>query len=145
LEKAQELTAQGQEVAQMRKDAAQVPAQVLPEVRARSFVLVDENGKPLAELGVTEAGGPAVGTRLRFFDDNGKVRLWMGFDKNTGPRFGLYDENGNSRASLAVVKEGSALLLDDENGKPRATLGATKKGPGLSLFDENGKDIWKAP
>jgi hypothetical protein len=136
LEKAQELTAQGQEVAQMRKDAAQFPAQALSEVRARSFVLVNENGKPLAELGVTEAGGPAVGTRLRFFDQKGKPVLWLGVDQN-GPRFDLHDENGKARAALDLLKDGPELILFDENGKMRAGLTATKYGPGLCLFDEN--------
>jgi len=72
LEKA--LNAQGQQIAQVLSSAAQAateatPAQeVLPEVRARSFVLVDENGKVRACL-ATDANGPG----LELYDENGYV------------------------------------------------------------------------
>ena len=68
LEKA--LDAQRQDVAQVRKDASQRPTQVLSEVRARSFVLVDDDGKTRALLD-NDKGGP----RLGLSDENGK-EIW---------------------------------------------------------------------
>ena len=93
LEKA--LEAQRQEMAQVRKDAAQGSAQapqagqVLREVRARKFVLEDENGEIRAGL----------------------VAL------KDGPMLALYDEKGENRAGLGVDKDGPMLALDDENGE----------------------------
>src|SRR4030042_6372175 len=73
------------------------------EIRARSFILVDENGKELAALDATPSG----------------PELWM------------CEENGKSRAMLTVFKGGPKLTLYDDNGKPRALLAGTKDGPGL--------------
>ncbi len=72
-------------------------------VRANAFILVDEQGY----------GG---------FDKKGKVRAWLGTDKD-GPRVVLNDEQGYGGASLAV----------------------TEDGPGLDLFDAKGKLIWGGP
>jgi len=60
-------------------------------------------------------------------------------------RFVLEDENGKTRASLIVGKDGPGLVLLDENGKPRAMLSVLKDGPGLALYDENGNVIKSLP
>jgi len=59
--------------------------------------------------------------------------------------FILEDEKGQPRAALALLEEGSLLVLCDENAKCRAELKVDKDGPILSLFDENLKPIWSAP
>ena len=64
------------------------------EVRARRFVLVDENGKTRATLNVDKAG----------------------------PGLNLYDENEKIRASLSVMKGGPCLCLYDKLGKRDAPL-----------------------
>jgi hypothetical protein len=47
--------------------------------------------------------------------------------------FVLEDENGKSRAVLAVVEGCPALILLSENAKPSVILSATKDGPSLSM------------
>jgi hypothetical protein len=119
---------------------AQREAHVAPKVVARSFVLVDENGKTRAVLaGVKD--GPALG----LYDENGKTRAWLDVGED-GPGLTLYDENGKGRAMLAVGKDGPGLLgLYDENGKPSAVLDVGKHGPGLVLFDKERKIVFRAP
>lgn len=87
------------------------------EIRAKRFILEDENGKTRADLSV---------------------------GKNN-PGLWLFDENGKVRASLNIGKDGSGLGLSDENSKTRIVLYMGKDGPRLALFGENGKLIWKAP
>jgi hypothetical protein len=55
-------------------------------------------------------------------------------------QFVLEDENGKTRATLALTNDGPVLCLTDEKGNPRAVLTAFRVGPRLSLFDEKGKD-----
>jgi len=114
---------------------------VVDEVRARKFTLVDVNGKERAMLDMTE-DGPV----LRLYDEIAKVCAELNAAK-TGPTLRLYDENGKSRAGLTVTKDGiPGLAMIDENDKSRVVLCVTKDGmPELAMFDENGKSIWKAP
>jgi hypothetical protein len=104
------------------------------EIRARSFILEDENGKERAAL-----VGSKDGASLEMLDENGKVRAKMSVDKD-GSMLLLSDENGKLRAGLSAHKFGAGLVLYDENGKYRAMLGTGKDGPSLSLTDEKGKD-----
>jgi hypothetical protein len=83
-----------------------------PEVRAKSFVLVDANGET-------------------------RARLYMSASAN-GPGLTLYDASGKSRAMLAAAPDGPGLVLGDANGKLRAELGVTSNGPGLQLNDASG-------
>ena len=92
-------------------------AQVLSEVRARSFFVVDERGKLCAVL----------------------------TGKGSGPGLSLYDEDGMGRADLTITEMGPSLTLYDENGKPRTALAVIRVGPTLGLWDEKGKIIWHAP
>ena len=118
---------------------AQEKAQVLPEVRARNFVLVDENGKMRAGLTVLK-----YGPGLNLIDENGKIRAQLGVGMN-GPGLFLLDENGKGRTQLIAGMNGPELFLLDENGKTRAGLIVLKAGPRLDFHDENGKAIFKAP
>ena len=86
------------------------------EIRAKSFVLEDENGKPRARLGITECG----------------------------PGLMLLDEKGELCAGLSMTETGPLLALYDENGKGRVVLFVTQDGPHLALHDENGKVTWSA-
>jgi len=101
----------------------------LKEVRARSFVLEDENGKRRAVLGVDKDGPSLVIT-----DENGKPRVTLGMS-NGGPSLGLSDEKGKIRATLIVLKDGPCLHLH-ENDKIRVAITSLNDGPGLRVFDE---------
>jgi len=87
------------------------------QIRASDFLLVDENGRARAELGIIK----------------------------DGTRLAIYDENGQTHAALVVTKDGSHIALHDENGEIRALLSVTKEGPVLALLDEDGEVISGAP
>jgi hypothetical protein len=97
--------------------------------------------RELAELKATQAQRIGKVIRAKRFiveDENGKTRAELSINKD-GPSLSLFDKNGNPRALLSAIKDGPRLELFDENGTPRAGLSALKDGPMLSLFDENGK------
>jgi hypothetical protein len=121
------------------KATAQAAKIVQDEIRARKFVLEDENGKTRAGL-VAGIDGPA----LALFDENGKMRIGMAAFE-FGPGLSLSDENGKMRILVAALKGMATMNLADENGKPRAKLSVPKEGPDLKLIDENGKVLWQAP
>jgi hypothetical protein len=128
-------------------------------VRAKTFILEDENSKRCAKLAIDENG-----TSLWIYGDNGKIGLVLDedgpilslFDKNRkacvvlmvdndGPRLSLHDDKGNMRAGLSVLKNGSVLSLCDENAMGRGALSVTKDGAGLLLHDKNGGLTFSAP
>jgi len=71
-------------------------------------------------------------------DENGTTRASLALDKD-GPGLKLHDENGESRVVLSMGKDQPGLVLSDKNGKARAGLFLVKVGPFLVLTDENGK------
>jgi hypothetical protein len=129
----------------------------LPEVRAKSFVLVDANGETRArlymsapperpELDLLDAkGNPRVvldasGTSggLDLLDAKGNERLTL-YGPPIGPGLVLTDANQKERVELAASSDGPTLALYDASEKVRARLGAWPEGPGLKLYDANGK------
>ena len=115
--------------------SAQPAGDLLKEVRANRFVLVDKNGTPRAWMGMV-MGMP----KLSLDDENGTPRAVLAMS-----RLNLLDMNGKTRIVLGVSKNGPVVGLSDENSKPRARLIASKNGPMLDLYDKNGKPIWSAP
>ena len=103
------------------------------EVRANSFVLVDENGKGRAILYALQDY-----TDLLIWGVNGKSYARLSVSKD-GPKLALSDENGKDRATLLVSKDGPWLALSDEKGQTRAGLDVTKDGPKMALYNESGK------
>jgi hypothetical protein len=93
------------------------------EVRAKSFVLVDQQGRQRAVLNVVP---------LPFFDIAGLK---------------LYDQKGRARAALAVAGDGSsALNLYDQANFTQVNLSADPDGtPHLNLFGRNRQLLWQAP
>jgi len=78
-------------------------------------------------------------------DENGKTRASLSVFKD-GPNLALMGENGKICAGLSLREDGADLRLNDENGNPRAVLGYLKdKGSALVLTDENRNPIWSAP
>jgi hypothetical protein len=152
---------------------AQAPeAGTTPKViRAREFILEDENGKTRAKLHMSDAG-----PNLTLFDENGGGRVLLCADRY-GARLAMSDEKGDrciglcalkegpdfsmyrgdrTRARLRVLNDGAYLLLLDENITPRAILGTDEtvspdgtrtKHPesSLRLYGPDGKTLWSAP
>lgn len=113
---------------------------VVREVRAKRFVLEDENGKRRAVLGVNKRS-----VMLILLGEKGQVLANLLATK-TGASLWLSDEKGEERAVLSAAKDASHLVLLDEKGKQRATLRADKtSGSRLEFLDKNGKLLWSAP
>ena len=91
-------------------------AQTANVVRAGAFVLVDDQGRERAQLG-------------------------MGSD---GPALELYDAQGKVRIGLSLIDDEPGLALLDAQGKSRIRLLLTGAGPTLVLVDAQGKVIWRA-
>jgi hypothetical protein len=104
-----------------------------PEVRAKSFVLMDANGETRARLYMS-----AKAPMLELFDANGKPRAGLGVTSD-GPELDLYDAKGNPRAEMDAFSDGPGLDLADANGKVRAQLAVNSDGPILDLNGADGK------
>lgn len=86
------------------------------------------------------AGTRSREVRARQFileDENGHTRAVLAVSKD-GTALELLDENDTPRAQLMVIKEGPTLTLRDEKGRPRIQLACAVGRPGLSLFSEEG-------
>ena len=91
---------------------------VQEEVRAKKFVLVNEEGTSTAALGSVEGQ----------------------------PGLVLYDHNNKRRALIALDKDGQpGILLLDANGRIRAQFDIEGNEPRLVLLDENRKATFQAP
>ncbi|MFC1694220.1 hypothetical protein ACFL1R_12020 [Candidatus Latescibacterota bacterium] len=112
---------------------------VYDEVRAKSFVLEDENGNVRAKL-LTDKDKAT----LNLIDENEILRFTVGVGKD-GALLGLADENSNTRAMLGVADDGAILFLADENEILRFGVQVAKEGASLGLYDENEKIIWSVP
>jgi hypothetical protein len=106
-----------------------------PEVRAKSFVLVDANGETRARLYMSASG---KGPELDLLDAKGNPRVVLGANSE-GPWLALYDANGKPRAWLIVTSDGPRLDLTSADGKSSAGLVASSDGPGLDLNGADGK------
>lgn len=115
------------------------PAPAQKEVRARAFILEDENGRAVATL-ITERGG----TVLRLCDAKGDARAMLSVT-NDGPSLGLFDENDHLRAALVAHKAGSGMMLHDENGKTRIGAAVLKDDARICFWKADGQTIWQAP
>jgi hypothetical protein len=59
-------------------------------VSAQEYVLVDDQGRKLAELSATQ-GKPA----LTFYNSKGQIRAWFTIDAEERPDIRFFDESGN--------------------------------------------------
>jgi len=108
-------------------------------MRAYGFVVVDEHGKELARLGVSEKG--QVG--LTVFDAKDKTRLRIGaLEEPTGYGMRAYDAEGHNRATFAHWTDGTGgLRVFDAEGVKRIGLGSAAYGSGLSMQNAAGTNI----
>lgn len=128
---------------------AEADAIVNREVRANSFLLVDNKGKTRADLNMFKGvpvlrlfdatGKTCVGLSafegggLNFFDEKGSIRVSL---DSLGLR--LMDENEKSRVSLIFFDGKPSFTLSDRKGTGRVMLGLIENEPALALSDRNG-------
>ena len=112
--------------------------QVAEEIRARSFVLVNQAGITLARLGQLPHGSLGLG----FYDAGTKGRLLLSVDPEGSSSVKLFGKDGRGSAVFMVAKDGaSSLRILDAQWRLRASLATWPDGsPFLQLVDGNGKD-----
>jgi len=111
---------------------------VADELHARSFVLVDQNGTTLAQLGQLPHGTLGLG----FYDEGRKARLLLSVEANGESSMSVYGRDGRGSAVVMVGKEGAtSLRLLDAQWRIRASLATWPDGsPFLHLSDRDGND-----
>lgn len=97
------------------------------EVRARSFILLDEKGKTSATL--EAKNGPC----LHLTDPNSTRSVSLGVSE-LGARLDMFDFH--TAASLTVSECGPSLTLYDKAGTPRVELTVEQDGPHVMLNEE---------
>jgi len=117
--------------------------EVLGELRARAFVLVDREGKPRIDLRV--AGND--NTHLVLLDREGLPRMSLNILSQGEADLVIRDQLGLPRAALGVVPDGRpSLSLYDGTGKTRVSLGLFPDGlTHLVLYDQGGQLRWASP
>ncbi len=112
-------------------------------MRAYGFVVVDEHGKELARLGVSEKGLPG----LTVLDAKEKARLRVGaLEEPTGYGLRIFDAAGVKRIGLGSADYGSGLSMQNSAGTNIVGIGV---GPGagggdLTLEHPDGREVWRA-
>ena len=111
---------------------------VADELRAKAFVLVDEQGTTLARLGQLPHGVLGLG----FYDDGRRSRILLSVNEDGTSSLNLFSRGGRSGALMSASKTGGASLrLLDANWKSRATVATWPNGsPFLRFADHNGRD-----
>lgn len=114
----------------------QAPGEAAPRaervVVAERFVLVDDQGRRRAVVGVSTEG-----PGFYLLDETERPRV--GLDMARGrPSLVFSDEHGRSHVRLAMTAEGSALSLADADGRPRIGLDVSSGRPDIHLLDEHG-------
>jgi hypothetical protein len=125
------------------------------ELKARAFVLVDDNGHTRGELGFLPGGeGVPATPGLVLWGKDGHIAAQLdGF-----PSFNLLGKDERSRMTLSVRSDDDPVLeLIDSEGVRRFLAGrgdlkparaeVTKQEPAFSLLlrGPDGKTVWKAP
>jgi hypothetical protein len=117
-------------------------------VTAKSFQIVDNDGKIRGELGFTDDG--AQGLVLR--DPDGKERALIAVSPDGFAAMRLFGATGDkSFAGITVSPHGSGLGLAylDADGNYRVGLDiqgeSPDQTPSLKLFDKDGKELFSAP
>jgi len=155
-------------VAQRLPGAARQPGEAENVIRAKSVVLVDDEGKERGVLGVLpdgaqlvlrdtegrprmalgEAVGEATAWSLILKDGEGRNRFACGAQVDgEGSGMGIWDWNGTLRFGLGAERQGCGLVLNNEEGKEIIGVGVGSGGGGGDLFLRNpgdGREVWRA-
>jgi len=113
------------------------PAQIV----ARSFVLVDANGRTRAILGFDPLG-PA----LRLYDKAGNMRAELGTGAD-GADLEFHDKAGGVQVQLTAIgtPDLATLIFYDEAERQRLLLYLNQGFAGVRLTNERGRALWRAP
>jgi hypothetical protein len=107
-------------------------------VKASRFVVIDDEGRTRARLGMLPDGGAS----LWLLDDkeNERVEVYVSREGDAGTV--LKDAQGYERASLSLLSgETPAMVLTDDDEKIRTVLDVRSDGsPGLEFRDAAGKE-----
>ena len=112
-------------------------------IRAKKFILEDENGNTRIALGTDQVLD--LSPLKEAMKNPGTSRFALvQLTVMSGPGLTVYDEKGKARIMLYVSNEAltpePTLILYDEKCKQRTHLCVDKDGPLLRLRDEKGKD-----
>jgi hypothetical protein len=116
-------------------------------VRAKKFIVVDDQGRDVGEFGIE---GESI--RLRIPGEKGGPGVFVGVQKNGTHGIILFDGENQPLAEFSMRSEKSTPTVWLGTGdvpvseRPRVILYADKNGaPGLVFFDKNGKLISQTP
>jgi len=104
-------------------------------VMAQGFVVIDADGKPRADLGLT--GTDADTARLRLFDEHGNVRFSVGANA-AGTHLGLMNEM--RRPMFALTEETFAFTQPDNGARAVFGIPSGNNTPTMIMNSANGKN-----
>lgn len=108
---------------------------VAGEIRTRSLVLVDVDGRPRGQWTVDEEGN----ARLGMLDEQGRQRLSMSVLEGGFPGMSLINAQGQRRAAFGLLPDQTtSLVFADAAGVPRAVLGLTRGEAANLVFADAG-------
>ena len=121
-------------------------ADVAEVIRARTFALVDNDGKPRAALFVAEDGD----ANLSFYDKAGGSPLGMDVTADGLPGIYLLDSRGRSRIAMETASDGRAGLVffggSGDERKPQIIIGLNRDDkPSIGLLNTEGKTLFHTP
>jgi hypothetical protein len=99
-------------------------------IYAREVVLEDEKGRMVGLFG-------SQPPRLCFFDDRATIRTQLGYSEGH-PWVGLFDEQGDYRAGLALHQYGPGLDFLGQHGRRQLSLYSSDSLPGITFFNAKG-------
>ncbi len=104
-------------------------------IRAKSFILEDENGEIRAVLDV----GKHYGVALGMYGVNGGGGIFLNVNEDDEPALSMHGTNGKTRIDLRLNKDGDpGLNIWGTNNRGLLTLSVNKDGdPGLFIYDAN--------
>lgn len=107
-------------------------------VQAHRFELVDQDGRIRGGLGFTDDGDPAL-LLCEYRDGRRVIRVELRL-ADEGPRFRLFNAEGEARAMLALADDEVGLTFTDAQGQS-LLLGLNEKGVTLRLADGRGQYV----
>lgn len=108
---------------------------VAGEIRTRSLVIVDVDGRSRGQWTVDEEGN----ARLGMLDEQGRQRLSMSVLEGGFPGMSLINARGQRRAAFGLLPdETTSLVFADAAGVPRAVLGLTRGEAANLVFADAG-------
>ncbi len=113
-------------------------ASVPGEIRAKRFVVVDNDGNEVATLGQLVEGWPWLGLSPKGGKVKGEIGLGVNLDGE--PYVALWGKNEFNRVWLTVAADGVPRISLLKNLVPRAVLTVIDKGPSLVLYDERERE-----